>query len=307
MTTGLEQIRIARAVLTYIAVCLPSRAEKVHELAVTLGPVDAVDMLLSPDLPAESRDYYLGAIPVQRVRAYAAEVLDAAEDAGARILIPEDEGWPARLDDLSRVEYAAASSSALCLWVRGTQGSITARTVALCGSRAATPYGTAMASEFGHSLASSGWIVATTSGFGIAHAALRGALAARGSMVVVLAGGIDRLHPPKLTSVLTQVSRNGLLVTAYPPGTEPTSRRAAEAGRLLAGISSGTVLIEAALRSTSLASLEEAVRRGRHAMVMPGPVTSAQSAGAHQALRRNPQARLIHNVEDVLTELAHVR
>ncbi|MBB2940533.1 DNA processing protein [Actinoplanes lutulentus] len=305
MTTGLEENQIARAVLAYLAVHLPTHVEQLHELAVSLGPVEALGTLLSPATSADVREHYLGVMPVERLRVHAGAVLDAAEDAGTRVLVPEDKDWPARLDDLSRIEWAAAPSSAWCLWVRGVPAPIPARTVAIHGSRAATPYGNTVATELGHDLAKAGWTVAVTSNFGINAAALRGALAADGRVVAVLPGGIDRPYPAGHRALLGQAAKNGQVISAYPPGTPPDAKRAAAADRLLAGLTSGAVLVEAPPDTTVVAVIEETIRRGRRAMVVPGPVTSVLSGGPHQALRDHRQARLVRDAADVLTELKH--
>ncbi|MEV0903090.1 DNA-processing protein DprA [Actinoplanes sp. NPDC049802] len=308
MITELERIRAARAALAHLTTLAPACAEALHALTVYYGPADALDKLVSPKTSQELRDECAGAMTIKQLHTQIRTVDNATQASGARVLIPEDKNWPQRLDDLTQVTYCAASAAAMCLWVRGTDEPITARTVAVCGSRAATPYGTTIAADLTRDLAAAGWTTATTSGYGISAAAIRGALTTEARVVVVLAGGIDIPHPHNLRGLLTQVTGNhGLLATAYPPGTTPTRARATTATRLLAGMTSGTVLVEAAHASTSLAAIEEAVLLGRHAMVMPGPVTSATSTGAHQALRDHRAARLVTSGSDVLTELAHIR
>ncbi|WP_328468817.1 DNA-protecting protein DprA [Actinoplanes sp. NBC_00393] len=307
MSIDLERDRVARATLAYLITLLPDRAEELHALVTFFGPVEALDLLTLPDFPRQDRERYLGDMTIEQLHAHSRAVGEATRQAGARVLTPEDDDWPERLDDLSRVAYAAAPSSTLCLWALGNPGRIPARTVAICGSTAATPYGAAIASDLGQGMATAGWTVGTTSSFGIPAAVMRGTLAVGGRAVVVLPGGIDRPHPASLQGRLSQVTRDGLLVTAYPPGTEPSRERAVAAGRLLAGMTSGTVLVEAGLRSSSIAVIEEAIRRGRRAMIVPGPVTSALSAGTHQALRDHPQARLVRDSADILAELPQLR
>ncbi|GAA0477598.1 hypothetical protein Aca07nite_72100 [Actinoplanes capillaceus] len=308
MIPELERIRAARAALAHLALLVPDGGEALHELAVYYGPADALDLLVSPKTSQELRTECIGVMTSAQLQAHIRTVGDATKASGARLLIPEDHDWPQRLDDLSRVDYALAASAAIGLWVRGTERPIPARTVAICGSRTATPYGITVAADLSHDMAAAGWTVATTSGYGINRAVIRGALAAGSRVVVLLSGGIDRPHPEGLLGLLTEVTRNGgNLITAYPPGTTPTRPRATATQRLLAGMTSGTVLVEAALGCPSRAAIEEAVHRGRRAMAMPGPVTSAESAGAHQLLRDHPAARLVASNNDVLAELSHVQ
>lgn len=308
MASEIERIRVARTVLAYLMVHVPAaHAEELHALAVFLGPVEALSMLTSSEMSNRDREKCLGDMTAEQLRAHVHTVGDTTRRTGARVLIPEDVDWPARLDDLSRVEYTAAPSSAMCLWVRGAEVGIPATSVAICGSSAATPYGTTVAADLAQGMAAAGWTVATTSGFGITSAAVRGALVAGGRVVVVMPGGIDRTFPEALRGLFTQVANSALLVSAYPPGTEPTRQRFTDAGRLLAGMTSGTVLVEAAVRSSCLAVIEEAALRGRRAMAVPGPVNSKLSAGPHQVLRENRPVRLVRHAIDVLTELSHVR
>lgn len=135
------------------------------------------------------------------------------------------------------------------------------------------------------------------------HAALHAALAGAGTAVAVLPHGIDRHHPVAHTNLLRQLAADGLLVSAYPPGAEPHRARFIGNTALLAALTCGTVLVEASLRSTALHTLRHAISLRRPAMVVPGPVTSATSAGCHQALRQHPQARLVTGVDDIVAEL----
>jgi len=196
----------------------------------------------------------------------------------------------------------------LCLWVRtetpDTVSDQVSRAVAVVGARAATSYGMHVAQQLGYDLAGAGWTVVSTGGYGVDTAVLRGALAGGGTTVVVSPAGIGRAHPHANTDLFGQVTRHGMLVSPWPPGSTPTLHRFAATAVLAATITAGTVLVEASIRSRALSTIRQAVRLGRPAMVVPGPVTSALSAGAHQALRDHPQARLVRGGTDVLAELA---
>jgi DNA processing protein len=300
MPIDLEEIRAARAALTLLN---PGRNPALHELIGYFGPVEALAWLTSPRTsPGDTADY-LGGVSVEQFQTNAATLRQAAHHAGARVLIPEDDDWPARLDDLSQVAVAAAPSSALCLWVRGT-AAIPARAVAITGSHDAPLDRVTAAHELGRGLAAAGWTVAATSDVGIAAAALRGALAAGGSVVAVLPGGIDQPAPAGTSALLTRIAENGLLVSASPPGTRAPRRRNSATGRLLAGLTSGTVLVETPAHSSNcLAALTEAADRGRRAMTVPVPV----GPGACRDLRHGRRARPVHDTADVLAELPPLR
>jgi DNA processing protein len=301
MPIDLDQSRAARAALTLLG---PGRNPAVHELICSFGPVEAWAWLTSPQTPQADTAEYLSGVSVEQLRAHAAALSDETRRAGARVLIPEDDDWPARLDDLGDVAFAAAPSSALCLWARGNTFAIPARTVAITGSRDAPPQRVAVASELGRGLAAAGWTVAATSGNGISAAALAGALAAGGPVIAVLACGIDQPTHAGNGPLLAQVGENGLLVSAYPPGTRPGYTAA---GRLLAGLTSGTVLVETGAPSSASAVLAEAADRGRHAMILPAPSAAHLPAGTHRAAHLDRSARLVQDTAEVLAGLSTLR
>jgi DNA processing protein len=142
--------------------------------------------------------------------------------------------------------------------------------------------------------------------YGIDGAAHRAALASGGSTVAVLAGGLDRLYPAGHTELLTRVGKEGLLLSELPPGAAPTKWRFLARGRLLAALS-GTVLIaEAGYRSGSLHTAARAIELGRPVGAVPGPLTSAASAGCHRLLR-DGLGSIITGYDDVRELLHEVR
>jgi DNA processing protein len=286
-----DDVRTARVALARLAL---SGEPGLDRLVAEHGPVAALAQVRGHNRP--------GQCDIGSQRCHAAR---EAAHADVRVVIPEDEQWPAALADHPGTPTAHPSGVPLCLWVRGGPALSAAveRMVAAIGSRAATEYGLYVAGQLGHDLAAAGWTVAATSGYGVAAAALRGALAAGGTAVAVLPAGIDRPYPSGNAHLLDQVAAHGLLVSPWPPGTRPTRDRIAATGRLLATLAAGTVLVEAAPRSGALGVLAHAITLGRPAMVVPGPVTSAVSAGAHQALREHRQARLVRDAADVLADL----
>lgn len=197
----------------------------------------------------------------------------------ARIVIPGDREWPTGLDDLAVPPH--------CLWVRGPidLGVVTRRSVAVVGARAATAYGIDRAGEIAAGLVSRGFAVVSGAAFGIDAAAHRGALATEGTTVAVLACGIDRAYPLAHADLLRVIAASGAVVTELPPGAAPYRGRFLQRNRLIAAMSGGVVVVEAALRSGSLQTAARAIDLGRPVGAVPGPVTSASSAGCHQAIR----------------------
>ena len=206
------------------------------------------------------------------------QVLWNTRQADARLLFPGVPGWPAGLDDL---EFAPFT-----IWARGGLTHVDwSRSVAVVGSRAATSYGLHVAGELGYDLAAAGYLVVSGAAFGIDAAAHRGALAAEAPTVAVLAGGVDRPYPVAHSQLLDQIRGNGLVLSEAPPGSSPRRERFLARNRLIAALTAGTVVIEAGLRSGALSSAGHAERLGRVVAAVPGPVTSAASAGTNAWIR----------------------
>ncbi|MBN0046255.1 DNA-processing protein DprA [Streptomyces actuosus] len=206
--------------------------------------------------------------------------LDAARRAGVRFVAPGDTEWPGRLDDLG-------DARPLGLWVRGRPSlrMWALQSVAVVGARACTEYGAHMAATLAAGLAEHGWVVVSGGAYGIDGAAHRGALGAGGATVAVLACGVDRPYPAGHAQLIARIAEQGLVVGELPPGCHPTPTRFVLRNRVIAALTAGTVVVEAAHRSGSLVTARAAQRLGRHTMGVPGPATSGLSAGVHELLR----------------------
>ncbi|CAM2798086.1 DNA-processing protein DprA [Skermania piniformis] len=209
------------------------------------------------------------------------ERLDHVQQSGVRALVPGDAHWPAALDDLGE-------AAPYVLWVRGAS-SFLARPlsdfVTITGARASTSYGDHVARELAASVAASERVVVAGGAYGIEGAAHQAALAAGGDTIAVLANGVDRPYPAGHRDLLDRVADVGVLVSEVPPGAVPTRHRFIARARLMAALSSATVLVEAGFRSGSLAVARRASELGRGVGAVPGPVTSAASAGPHSLLQ----------------------
>lgn len=234
----------------------------------------------------------------------AAEDLAAGERAGARLITPEDEDWPAW--PLLPLTNAAArglkwASAPLGLWVRGSVSLDEAlqRAVSVVGARAATQYGEHVAAEMGFGLASRGMSVVSGAAYGIDGAAHKGALNANGCTIAVLACGIDRAYPSGHSLLIDRIAAQGLVITEYPPGTPPARHRFLVRNRIIAALGAGTVVVEAGQRSGARNTAASAAALGRVLMVVPGPVTSAMSMGCHDLLREG-LATSVSSVAEVI-------
>jgi DNA processing protein len=206
--------------------------------------------------------------------------LSAWEGIGLRQVCPGESEWPARLDDLGDVRP-------LVLWLRGNADLRHAclRSVSVVGSRASTAYGNHVCTEMAAALAERGWAVISGGAFGIDDAAHRGALGADGVTVVVLAGGLSYAYPKGHHELFAAVAGQGVLVSEWPPDRAPTRPGFLVRNRVIAALSCGTVVVEAALRSGALSTARHARDLCRPLMAVPGRVTSDTSAGCHEIIR----------------------
>ena len=207
--------------------------------------------------------------------------LEIAHRLDARLLLPDCDGWPLPLDDL-------AEHAPFVLWSRGDPLALAApHRLAVVGARAATGYGEHVAADLAAGAAERGVLIVSGAAFGIDAVAHKAALAAGGRTVAFLAGGSDRLYPTAHTDLLHRViaTPGCSVVTEVPPGTTPTRWRFLQRNRLIAASTAATVVVEAGARSGSLNTAGHAAALGRPLGAVPGPVTSASSAGCHRLLR----------------------
>jgi DNA processing protein len=199
---------------------------------------------------------------------------------GQRLLTRADASWPQQLDDLGPHAPAA-------LWVRGDPAAIGAcdRSAALVGSRASSGYGELVTGQLAAGLAARGFAVVSGGAYGIDGTAHRATMAAGGTTVAVLAGGLDRFYPAGHDELLQRVAATGCVVAEAPSGVPPTRWRFLARNRLIAALASVTVVVEAGARSGSINTAGHAASLGRPLGAVPGPVTSGGSAGCHRLLR----------------------
>ena len=280
-----------------------------------VGPEQAAAELRAGRAPAEVLDR----TAARRAAADPEADLAAAERLGLRLVGPESPYWPhfafAALEHAGRARLRLSRGPGhrrsavgdpvppLALWVRGTldPAGLALRSVGLVGSRAATEYGEQVTADLAYRLARRAVTVVSGGAYGIDAAAHRAALAAGGSTVIVSAGGLDRPYPPGNAALFERAAQAGVLLSESPPGCAPQRHRFLTRNRLIAALSTGVVVVEAAARSGALNTAAHARILGRPVMAVPGPVTSAMSVGCHALLRREQDpAVLVACADDVL-------
>jgi DNA processing protein len=212
---------------------------------------------------------------------------------GVRVLVAGDAEFPSQLLDLAEPPWA--------LWVRGPLDlrMATLRSVSVVGARACTAYGERATATIVDGLAGAGWTVVSGGAFGIDAAAHRAALAAGGPTVAVLACGVDVAYPRAHDSLLCRIADTGAIVSELPPGSPALRHRFLARNRLIAAVSRGTAVVEAARRSGAIATANRALEIGRVVMAVPGPITSMASSGANQLLQEQ-SARAITSSDQVV-------
>lgn len=223
--------------------------------------------------------------------------LERGARIGAVLVTPDSGFWPTSLDDL---EHGAP----LALWIRGDPQRLAGlgRSVALVGARAASGYGEHVALESAAGLSDRGFAVVSGGAYGVDAAAHRATLASEQLTAAFLAGGVDRLYPAGNDLLLKRIARDGLLLAELPPGSTPTRWRFLMRNRLIAAVSSATVVVEAGARSGSLNTAGHAAQLGRPLGAVPGPVTSKASEGCHRLIRE--YAAICVTTPDEMAELA---
>jgi DNA processing protein len=224
-------------------------------------------------------------------------------DAGARCIVGETgDGRRIALSDAEYpVQLRGIPQPPAALWVRGAVATEDALAVAIVGSRHATAYGLGVAESLAAELAGRGVTIVSGLARGIDSAAHRGALGAGGRTIAVFGSGVDVIYPPENRRLAASIVERGAVVSQFEPGTPPLPHHFPERNRVIAGLSLGVVVVEAAERSGSLITAGFAAELGREVMAVPGRATSEQSAGAHRLIQDG--AALVTGWRDVVAQL----
>ena len=209
---------------------------------------------------------------------------------GQGVVAPGDPSWPPALDDLG-------VHAPMLLWTRGDAALLRTPALSVVGARAATGYGTHVTAEIVDGVCRSGTTIVSGAAYGIDAVAHRTALAAASPTIAVLAGGADRAYPAAHDSLLERIARDSLVCAEMIPGAAPTKWRFRARNRLIAALAPATLVTEAGVRSGTLNTAGHAAELGRVLGAVPGPVTSAASAGCH-LLVREYGATLVTNTRE---------
>ena len=189
----------------------------------------------------------------------------------------------------------------LALFVMGDRSLLVSPQLAIVGSRNPSNLGRETAQQFAHYLANVGLTITSGLALGIDAAAHQGALVAKGKTIAVCGTGLDIVYPTKHRDLAEQISQTGAIVSEFSLGTKPDPYNFPQRNRIISGLSVGTLVVEAALRSGSLITAHAALEQGREVFAIPGSIHNPLAKGCHQLIRQG--AKLVETAQDILEDL----
>jgi DNA processing protein len=229
-----------------------------------------------------------------------------AEPESRRCLTLSDADYPKDLLQLEDPPCMLWAMGSAALWERGGINAVTSRCIAMVGSRNPTPQGLDNARQFAAALAYRGLCIVSGLAMGVDGAAHEGALEGApdsdAATIAVVGTGLDRVYPKDHRDLAHRIAQHGLLISEFNLGTPPLSANFPRRNRIISGLSRGTLVVEAALKSGSLITARMAVEQGRDVFSIPGSIHSTQSRGCHALIKQG--AKLVENAQDVMDELS---
>lgn len=234
-----------------------------------------------------------GLSQIDEVEKNCRQQLDQLDKIGCNWFTFADEVYPELLREISDPPPV--------IYFRGDPHLLQTRCIAMVGSRASSSYGNRTAFSLAKKLAGSGITVVSGLALGVDAEAHRGALAASGKTIGVLGCGIDVVYPRQHDKLFQEIGQHCLIISEYPPGTQPEGFRFPARNRIIAGVSKGVVVVEAAKKSGSLITAQMALDYGREVYGVPGQVDSFKSEGVHGLLQQG--AKLVQSEFDILEDV----
>ena len=228
-------------------------------------------------------------------RAATEAALQWAQQPDCRLMLACDSDYPAML--------AEGITAPPVLFLRGNPKWLHQPSIAIVGSRHATPQAMRIAHDFGQALSEYGITVISGMAAGIDTAAHQGALKGKASTIAVWGTGIDRIYPASNRALAHQIAEHGLIISEFPLDTRPLSGNFPRRNRIIAAQSQAVLVVEAALESGSLITARLAAEMGRDVMAIPGSIDNPHAKGCHKLIKEG--AKLVENLMDIVDELAY--
>jgi DNA processing protein len=238
-------------------------------------PDSTIEALRKPDVQAIERD------------------LEWQGKPGNRIITCHDPDYPALLQEIS--------DPPPLIYIHGNIEILQEPQLAMVGSRNPTATGRQTALDFARHLSAAGLVITSGLALGIDAAGHQGALDADSPTIAVMGTGLDRVYPARHRDLARQIAEIGILVSEFPPGTPPRAENFPRRNRIISGLSLGTLVVEAAIRSGSLISARYALEQGREVFAIPGSIHNPLARGCHHLIRQG--AKLVETAQDIMDEL----
>lgn len=247
--------------------------------------------LIQAGLSARQADRIIQHDPQAQVE----QALTWQDEPGQTIIYPGHPHYPAHLLDIHQPPAV--------LYVRGQVETLAEPQLAVVGSRNATRGAQETATQFAHHLSQQGLVITSGLALGIDTCAHEGALnSSLGATVAVIATGADRVYPARNKTLAERILSQGAIVSEFPLGTQPRPEYFPQRNRIITGLSLGTLVVEAGLKSGSLISARHAMEQGREVYAIPGSIHNPLARGCHRLIRDG--AKLVETAQDILEELA---
>ena len=222
--------------------------------------------------------------------------LDWLQKDNAHLVTFADNTYPQKLLEISNPPAV--------LYAIGNLHWLNHPTIAMVGSRSATPQGEKNAENFAESLCNQGLCVVSGMALGIDGASHRGALKANGATIAVVGTGLDIVYPARHRDLAHKIAERGLIISEFPLGTPSKAQNFPRRNRLISGLSLGCLVVEANIDSGSLITARLSAEQGREVFAIPGSIHSPVTKGCHQLIKQG--AKLVENVQDILEELKNI-
>ncbi|SET42675.1 DNA protecting protein DprA [Nitrosomonas marina] len=253
--------------------------------AVLSAPVKALESVVKKSVARHIKD---GPDP-NKVTA----TLAWLENATNSVITLADQDYPAQLLNIS--------DPPPILYFKGRRELLKKSSLAMVGSRNATPQGLSNAEAFAESISNAGICIVSGMALGIDTAAHRGGLRGAAGSIAVVGTGLDIVYPARNHSLAHQLAKDGALISELPLGTPPVGKNFPRRNRIISGMSQGCLVVEAAMRSGSLITARQALEQGREVLAIPGSIHSPLSKGCHALIKEG--AKLVESIQDILDEL----
>jgi DNA processing protein len=266
-----------------------------------LGHFNTIDLVLGASVSELTKVEGVGSVTAERIAASRNKIdaeaeIEQAAKLGVWLVHFQDGRYPALLKQIYDPPPV--------LYIKGTLAETDNLSIGIVGSRRCSLYGSEQASRFAHILASAGFTICSGMARGIDTAAHQGTLAAGGRTIAVQGCGLANIFPPENKKLFETIAESGACISELPLNYEPLSENFPPRNRIIAGLSLGTIVIEAGANSGALITAKASLEYNREVMAIPGKIDSPLSRGSNRLLKEG--ATLIDSVDDVMEAIGHI-